>query len=299
MHQDLSFREDERAVAAFVASALGCHAIVVERLESFATNAAYGVLADGRRFVVKASGLHDALRAEMWALAQAREAGCAAPVIFASGRLDDGRSAFIMGRVTGSPIVDEGPVLRQVGVALRRLHEVQLPGFGWLAEASWDDRGGFSLRHRRWLGFLEGICEDVRSLADRYSLAAPVARAAAAVIGAHTGALAVPSLGSLCHGDLKPGHILVEAGRMAGVIDWGDAVAGDPVWDLARFAHRVDPAMVSPLVEGYNPEPRVVDQLRWQLPLYGALWTMVDAIVDHRLGHRADAGLEAAMSLLS
>jgi aminoglycoside phosphotransferase (APT) family kinase protein len=295
----ISSPEDEPAIAAFVASALGCLATVVERLEAFATNAAFAVETDGRRFVVKASRLDDALRAEAWACARARAAGCPAPVISASGRLDDGRSAFVMGRVTGSPIVGRHPALREVGAALRRLHEVRLPGFGWLAEASWDDRAGCSLRHRSWLGFLEGICDDVRRLADHYSVAAPVAREAAAVIDDHADALAAPSVGSLCHGDLKPGHILVEADRLAGVIDWGDAAVADPVWDIARFAHRADPAMLSLLLEGYDPEPRVFDELGWRLPLYGALWTLVDAVVDHRVGHRADPGLEAAMRILS
>jgi aminoglycoside phosphotransferase (APT) family kinase protein len=290
----------EQAVAAFVARELGCEATRVVRVDAFATNAVYAVDADGRRFVVKASMLHEALRAEAWACARGADVGCAAPAILGRGRLgtDDRMSAFIMRRVAGGPIVAGHPALREVGVGLRRLHDVRLPGFGWLAEASWDERGACSLRHRSWLGFLQGICGDVRRLADRYVGAAPVAEAAAA-IDAHADALAAVEVGSLCHGDLKAAHILVDAGWLAGVIDWGDAVVGDALWDLARFAHRADAGSVSWLLEGYDPARAMGDELAWRVPLYGVLWMLVDALVAHHLGRRVDASLEAAMGSLA
>jgi aminoglycoside phosphotransferase (APT) family kinase protein len=83
------------------------------------------------------------------------------------------------------------------------------------------------------------------------------------------------------------------------VIDWGDAVVGDPLWDIARFAHRADVEAAASLVEGYDPEQAMVDELAWRVPLYGALWTLVDAIVDHRLGRRVDTLLETAMRCLA
>lgn len=35
------------------------------------------------------------------------------------------------------------------------------------------------------------------------------------------------------HGDLHPGNLVVDEGRLAGVIDFGDVTAGDPAYDLA------------------------------------------------------------------
>src|SRR5215813_7169653 len=301
MRKGRALGDREQAVAAFVARELGCEATRVVRVDAFATNAVYAIDADGLQFVVKASMLHEALRAEAWACARSADAGCTAPAILGLGRLgtDDSMSAFIMRHVAGWPIVAGHPTLPEVGVSLRRLHDVRLPGFGWLAEASWDERGDFSLLHRSWLGFLKGICGDARRLADRYVVAAPVAEAAAAAIDAHAAALAAVEVGSLCHGDLKAAHILVEAGRLAGVIDWGDAVVGDPLWDIARFAHRADAGSVSLLLEGYDPERTMVDELAWRVSLYGVLWILVDAIVAHRLGRRVEAAIEAAMGYLA
>jgi hypothetical protein len=52
------------------------------------------------------------------------------------------------------------------------------------------------------------------------------------------------------------------------------------------------------LLAGYDPERAMVDELAWRVPLYEALWMLVDAIVAHRLGRRVDALLEAAMGSL-
>ena len=38
---------------------------------------------------------------------------------------------------------------------------------------------------------------------------------------------------ALTHSDLLPEHLLVHDGRLAGVIDWGDARIGDPALDYA------------------------------------------------------------------
>jgi aminoglycoside phosphotransferase (APT) family kinase protein len=38
---------------------------------------------------------------------------------------------------------------------------------------------------------------------------------------------------ALLHSDLGPEHLLVRDGRLAGVIDWGDARLGDPALDYA------------------------------------------------------------------
>jgi Ser/Thr protein kinase RdoA (MazF antagonist) len=291
---------DREAVAAFVANKLGCEVTRVVRVAAFDTNAVYEVDADPRRFVLKASTMHDALRAEAWACTRGADAGYAAPAILAIGRLrtDESMTAFLMSRLAGWPIVAGHPAFPEVGVGLRRLHGVSLPGFGWLAEASRDERGGFSLVHGSWLSFLESILGDARSLVDGYAVAAPVAEAAAAAMDAHADALASVEVGSLCHGDLKAAHIFVDAGQLAGVIDWGDAVVGDPLWDIARFAHRADAGSVSQLLEGYDPDQAMVDELAWRVPLYGVLWMLVDAIVAHRLGRRAEAPLEAAFRLL-
>ena len=258
----------------------------VDRLRSFATNAVYDVEAGVSRFVVTASLNEDALRSEAWACRRGAETGCGAPAILGVGRLacEPGMTAFLMKRAVGEPIVAEHRAYREVGARLRRLHDVTLPRFGWLADARWIGRDDFTLGTATWLEFLRSICAD----ALRLTAASTVARAtdAAATLESHAEAFAAVDIGSLCHGDLKAAHVFVEGRRFTGLIDWGDAVVGDPLFDIARFAQRIDAASLGLLLEGYDPAGATADELAWRLPLYGALWTLVDSIVDHRLQAR-------------
>ena len=42
-----------------------------------------------------------------------------------------------------------------------------------------------------------------------------------------------PAALAICHGDLHPLNILVEHGRVTGVLDWPNVVVSDPAFDLA------------------------------------------------------------------
>jgi aminoglycoside phosphotransferase (APT) family kinase protein len=288
---------NEHEIALFIATNLGRQTTRIARTEAFATNAVYEVDVDGRRFMLKASSNRDALRAEAWACARAYAAGFPAPEILVDVLqigLDSGMAAFVMSRVVGEPITKGHTAFRDLGAAVRRLHEVKLPGFGPLADATWDQRDGFTMHCPSWFEFLTGICNDTRRLAESCAIASFVADAVETAMQAHADELTKATTGSLCHGDLKANHIFVEHGALTGVIDWGDAVVGDPCWEVARYAHRGDAESLSLLLRGYDPDGSMADELAWRIPLYSVLWLLVDAVVDHRLGVSVDV-LNTAM----
>ena len=57
---------------------------------------------------------------------------------------------------------------------------------------------------------------------------------------------------SLVHADLGPAHVLVRAGRLAGVIDWSDCCLGDPAIDLAWLLHGTAPATADMVARAYG-----------------------------------------------
>jgi aminoglycoside phosphotransferase (APT) family kinase protein len=63
----------------------------------------------------------------------------------------------------------------------------------------------------------------------------------------------------LTHSDLGPSHLLVRDGRLAGVIDWGDARLGDPALDYSW------------LLNGPFPDWDVDDELRRRARIYHRL----------------------------
>jgi aminoglycoside phosphotransferase (APT) family kinase protein len=58
----------------------------------------------------------------------------------------------------------------------------------------------------------------------------------------------------IAHGDLHVRHLLVtDGGRLAGVIDWGDACRGDPSIDLSLHWSFLPPPARPAFLEGYGP----------------------------------------------
>jgi aminoglycoside 2''-phosphotransferase len=78
---------------------------------------------------------------------------------------------------------------------------------------------------------------------------------------------------TLVHGDLAPEHVLVDAGRISGVIDWTDARVGDPALDFAWPLYRLaEPRVLD--AYGGPPDERFADRARFHhvvAPLYEVL----------------------------
>jgi aminoglycoside phosphotransferase (APT) family kinase protein len=56
-----------------------------------------------------------------------------------------------------------------------------------------------------------------------------------------------------CHNDVRDDHVFVGGdGRVTGLIDWGDAVLGDPSLDLAMVSTDFGDAVLARLVAAYD-----------------------------------------------
>ena len=143
--------------------------------------------------------------------------------------------------IHGEPLRDEDP--DGVRAFLAALHSF--------------DTGDLRVPRPDWLGIYRTHAEDWREVVLPLLDADERGRAEALLAEIETLAGFVPAL---VHCDLGPSHLLVRDGRLAGVIDWGDAKIGDPAVDYAW------------LLNGPFPGWEVDDELRRR------------ALVYHRLG---------------
>lgn len=67
----------------------------------------------------------------------------------------------------------------------------------------------------------------------------------------HHDAISYQGPSVLLHGDLHPRPIFASDGVLTGIIDWGDVVAGDPVFDLARYSIGGEDSLAA-LLSGYG-----------------------------------------------
>jgi aminoglycoside phosphotransferase (APT) family kinase protein len=70
----------------------------------------------------------------------------------------------------------------------------------------------------------------------------------------------------LVHGDLGPQHVRVRGGQVTGVIDWGDAVIGDPALDLAWPLHGTSAEFADAVAASYGLDAATAARaLDWHL----------------------------------
>ena len=79
---------------------------------------------------------------------------------------------------------------------------------------------------------------------------------------------------TLIHGDFMWDNVLVEDGRITGIIDWGGGAFGDPRYDLALaiLPHEdgeISAAEVNAFYEGYGCEPLSDSDYHYFINLYG------------------------------
>jgi aminoglycoside phosphotransferase (APT) family kinase protein len=93
-----------------------------------------------------------------------------------------------------------------------------------------------------------------------------------------------PRAAPLCwaHGDLYARHLLVDgAGRLCGVIDWGDVHLGDPALDLSIAFSFLPPAARAAFRAAYGPiDDATWDRARFRALHYGVLLTDYGAEID-------------------
>lgn len=193
------------------------------------------------------SRAHNGFEKEAWAYDKARQAGVDTPhVLHVSGNAVDGFASMITERLTGESgnvvmkeISDEKKreVYTQLGAEMRKLHTVQLSGFGPLQrngdkyegayKTQWDSIEG-DLTTSWWAQHaVETGALSQESLADLQS-----------VFRKHKNLFTLPQA-TLIHADLsrsmKNAVVDPETHKISGIIDFENVIAGDPVQDVANF----------------------------------------------------------------
>ena len=234
--------------------------------------------------LLKANGDRSTV-AEALVVQRVRNAGVPAPQIIDHGsdpRLPGGRW-MVMLRMPGADFTPHESTEVQVATtitdAARHLataHNVHLPGWGRVG----DDGRGESESWKAWLR--QSVDETVAQLRNR--LPANVTAAAHQAIDDTP----EPYQGSILHGDLGLSHFMVDppTGHVTGILDWADAIIGDPLYDVATFSmggpagHPIQDVLQPQMIAAYGADP---DDPRIRLyrainHLNNAVWSIANDI---------------------
>ncbi len=190
--------------------------------------------------VLKASA-EFSVRLEADTARRAKEAGIPAPAILAEGSDDrlPGRDWFVMSKASGQPWesvtqsdVQRAKTLDDIGHTFALLHSVKMRGYGPLTLKP--DLSGHYPSWSSWLraallSWGQPLVHEGYLPSNFMSMTEDVLRALVSEIDN------IPP--SLLHGDLGDREVFVDpvSGAVTAIVDWGGALAGDPLYDFARF----------------------------------------------------------------
>ena len=254
----------------------------------------------GSAVVAKCSARQD-VAAEVAACRLAAGVGLPVPRVVATGETErlPGRYWFAMSFLTGVPWADlpvnrDEHVVRQLADHFVRLHSIQLSGFGSLtvrgvgADSSWPG----------WIA--AGFDRELGALADSGQRVSDLVTASQSAVARLEPVLASRP-GRLVHADLGDREVLVDVddAQVTGLVDWGSAIVGDPLFEFAKFVGGgpVDdprPGRLLPLLRRHYGARTGVDWSRTR-PLM-ALYEAHNAVTNANWARREGTGW--AVSLL-
>ena len=207
----------------------------VERVPSFAGNRVFKATTAVGEFFLKFAEV-DPTAAEHAVLCIAAELGIPVPTI-AGVDLDGtvtGCPCLAMRAVPGRPLNGDEALFAGVGPLLERLHDLRVQGFGSISPTI---GGGVRGEDRTWFETLQRRTDAGRVVVEAGLVPGTLIDAVASAVEERPWESFEDS--RLLHGDFHPRHVYADLDRITAIIDWGDATAGDPDYDIARILHSV------------------------------------------------------------
>jgi aminoglycoside phosphotransferase (APT) family kinase protein len=313
-------RLDSAQVVAALERALGAAPSRLAHIQTKDIRSVYvATLGDSREVVLKAEDdappEEQRLGLEAWAIEQARGLGIPATAVLG---LDLSLAAvpfryLVMEKADGIPLHEAGfsrerlrEALEASGGLLARLHSVRVNGYGSLSEQEYASSGAVAGRFARWA--VPGPMRAEAALNELYAAGAlDVEEASGAMHLVEDEAATDVTDGCLLHGDYSARHTWVgPTGEVTAIIDFGDRLAGPPLWDLAGAwlsngdLESLPPDATGAVIEGYEtasgslvPRPRLRTYClmrllvparalheRGRTPEYQALRRRLDALLE-------------------
>lgn len=274
-------RDVDGLVGAAVASlsAAGQHVVAEGAIVDLADRAVFRADLDGRCVVVKTDADADRLRREIAALAMCRGR---LPVPDVLHQLSGPPAVCVLSVVPGQELqaASAAHLWRRAGAVLARVHAVPVPADTVLRPQP-DWAGYSSLVDRLPAGLRAGWT------------VATLARVRAMVTAGPPGGTVHRTF---LHGDCQPAHFLTEHGEITGLIDFGDAALGDPVWDLAVLTVH-SPEKLPAVLEGYAPSAQLRNRIAATVTTYWLVRLLLETIWLTDRGYGIDVQLDRLRGL--
>lgn len=144
-------------------------------------------------------------------------------------------------------------LLRAVGKYLAHVHSIVGTGYGPLSIAQLDGSKNFQGVHASWTDYIMARLDEHVAVCQKIHAITSAQAAQILEIFDNYQHLFCDALQSLLHGDVGNQNFLSDDGeRITALVDWEDALVGDPVFEIAYWGTFFRDAMLAAFLEGYT-----------------------------------------------
>ncbi len=181
--------------------------------------------------------------------------------------------------------LDHKAMAGEFGKFLAKLHGIKLPGFGFLDTRTLKREARLSGRDPTWQEYFNKcLPSHLKYLRDCGLLEGPVVQQIEGLFSRHEALLNIRQ-GALLHRDFAYWNILGTPTEIKAVIDWDDAVIGDPADDLGIVNCFNDPDFMAILLANYSGERHPPPELHARIQLYTLRNMLWKAMIRHYMGY--------------
>lgn len=182
-------------------------------------------------------------------------------------------------------------LLSQLGNVMAAVHSVPVTGYGQFSVGSLLGQGRPSGMSASWNAFLESHYDDHVAYCIRLGIFREKSKTVLRKLLADCQDRTAWDQPRLLHGDIANHNVFTARNTISGVIDWEDAIAGDPVYDIsywatASFQH---PEWVEFFLQGYTPVRALPDDYELRFWWYYFRISLAKTVLRFKLGYDADS----------
>jgi Ser/Thr protein kinase RdoA (MazF antagonist) len=180
------------------------------------------------------------------------------------------------------------PVLRALGSFVARLHDIRTEGFGLLDVRPLAEKPTSTQRlrgtHAKWWDYLTvRLPEHVGSCVDLGALTVAEAQAVFKLFEVFE-ATCQPEPPCLLHGDLGNHNVFTDGIEVTALIDWEDALSGDPIFEVAFWATFHPERRHQAFLDGYQAVRPLPADFGLKFWVYFLRVALAKTVLRHRLG---------------
>ena len=181
------------------------------------------------------------------------------------------------------------PLLRELGKFLAQVHQIRIGGYGLM-----NTLPHLAGAHDSWVDYVHlNLSRHIQHCVGLGVMNENVARRIAGVFEDGTKHL-ISTPHALLHGDPGSHNVFVDDGEVTCLIDWEDALVGDPVYEIAFWATFHPERRHAAFLEGYRTVADLPDDFELRFWLYFLRVSLAKTVVRDRLGLKDKPGREPA-----